>query len=435
MNFCKVSLLLLLSLPIAPWAQAALTQAQLDEAANKLDDRVIAWRRDFHQHPELSNRETRTSGIVAAHLKKLGLQVRMNLAHTGVSAILRGGLPGPVIAIRADMDALPVTEQVDVPFKSTVKAEFLGKQVGVMHACGHDGHTAILMGIAEILASARSELPGTVLFIFQPAEEGPPEGEEGGAKLMMKEGLFADVKPAAIFGLHLISTLPTGEIGYRSGPFMASADTFKINIVGKQSHGAMPWAGVDPIVVGSQIVMGLQTIVSRQMDLTRGPVVVTVGKFDGGVRQNIVPETAEMRGTIRTFDDEMRNDTIERVRRTASNIAAASGATATLSLSDSYAATSNDPALTARVLPTLQRVVGADKVRVLPLQPASEDFSEYSKQAPAFFYFVGVTPPNTDAATAARNHSPLFYIDEPALKVAMRSLLNVAVDYLQGAPH
>ncbi|HWK51493.1 MAG TPA: amidohydrolase, partial [Steroidobacter sp.] len=299
-------------------ASAQVSGAQIDAAAGKVEAKVISWRRDIHQHPELSNRETRTSKLVADHLKKLGLPVRTGIAHTGVTAVLKGGKPGPVIALRADMDALPVSEQVDVPFKSTVTTEYLGKKVGVMHACGHDSHVANLMGVAEMLVGMKQDLPGTVLFIFQPAEEGAPEGEQGGASLMIKEGVFSEVKPAAVFGLHVTSTLNSGTLGYRSGPFMAASDSFRIEVQGRQSHGSRPWSGVDPIVASSQIVMGLQTIVSRQIDITELPAVVTIGKFDGGVRHNIIPDKVEMFGTLRTFDKDMRADIMKRIDHTAS---------------------------------------------------------------------------------------------------------------------
>ena len=413
-------------------ALAAVTPQQIDSALGKVDDEVIAWRRDIHQHPELSNREVRTSQLVAAHLKKLGLQVRTGIAKTGVTAVLKGGRPGPTVALRADMDALPVTEQTDVPFKSTVTSEFLGKKVGVMHACGHDAHVAILLGVAEALVSMRQELPGTVLFIFQPAEEGPPEGEEGGASLMLKEGLFKDTKPQAVFGLHVAAAVPSGVIAYRSGPFMAASDTFIINVTGRGAHGSRPWSGIDPIVAASQIVVGLQTIVSRQVDITALPAVVTVGKIDGGVRQNIIPETVEMRGTIRTFDPKVRTDIIERMQRTAENIAASSGAKATLAVSNgSNPVVYNNPQLTERVLPALRQLAGEQRVVVSPLQTGAEDFAYYAEQVPSFFFFVGVTPAGTDVANAPSNHSPLFYIDEPALRVASRALMTVAVEYLQ----
>jgi amidohydrolase len=419
----------------APAAFGAVTPERVESALAKVDKNVIAWRRDIHRNPELSNRELRTSKLVAEHLKKLGLEVKTGIAHTGVTAVLKGGRPGPVIALRADMDALPVTEQVDVPFKSTVTTEYLGKKVGVMHACGHDAHVAVLMGVAEALVSLRRDLPGTVLFIFQPAEEGAPEGEEGGAAMMLEQGIFNDPKPEAVFGLHVAAAVPSGVIGYRSGPFMAASDAFRIDVTGRQSHGSRPWSGVDPIVAASQIVMGLQTIVSRQVDITQLPAVVTVGKFDGGVRHNIIPDTVEMRGTIRTFDPDMRADIIERIARTSQSIAAASGAQARLTMSeDPNPVVNNDPQLVERMLPSLRRVAGADRVQVLPLQTGAEDFAYYAQRVPSFFFYVGVTPAGQDMSKVASNHSPLFYIDEPALAVATRAMMAVAVDYLQGTP-
>ncbi|MGH8177986.1 MAG: amidohydrolase [Steroidobacter sp.] len=417
---------------LATAAFGAVSPQQVESALRKVDGDVIAWRRDIHQHPELSNREFRTSKLVAEHLRGLGLEVKTGIAHTGVTAVLKGGKTGPTIALRADMDALPVTEQVDVPFKSTVTSEYLGKKVGVMHACGHDSHVAVLMGVAEALASLKSDLPGTVLFIFQPAEEGPPEGEEGGAPMMLKEGVFKDPKPEAVFGLHVAAAIPSGVIGYRSGPFMAGADSFRIEVTGRQSHGSRPWSGVDPIVAASQIVIGLQTIISRQIDITELPAVVTVGKIDGGVRQNIIPDKVEMLGTIRTFDPKIRADIIERMTRTAENIASSSGAKAAVTISDAtYPPVVNDPKLTERVLPSLRRVVGAERVITVPLQTGAEDFAYYALQVPSFFFYVGVTPPGADLTKTASNHSPLFYIDEPAIAVATRAMMAVAVDYLQ----
>jgi amidohydrolase len=415
-------------------AGAQISGAQIDAAAGKVETKVITWRRDIHQHPELSNRETRTSKLVADHLKKLGLPVRTGIARTGVTAVLKGGKPGPVIALRADMDALPVSEQVDVPFKSTVTAEYLGKKVGVMHACGHDSHVANLMGVAEMLVGMKQDLPGTVLFIFQPAEEGAPEGEEGGAGLMIKEGVFNEVKPEAVFGLHVTSTLNTGVLGYRSGPFMAASDAFRIEVQGRQSHGSRPWSGVDPIVAASQIVIGLQTIVSRQIDITQLPAVVTIGKFDGGVRHNIIPDSVDMRGTLRTFDKGMRADIMKRIDNTARSIAASSGAQAKVTFSPgNNPVVMNNPQLTQRALPSLKRVAGDDKVVTLPLITGSEDFAYYADLIPSLFFYVGVTPPGQDANAAPSNHSPLFYIDEPSIAFATRALTSVAVDYLQGA--
>ncbi|WP_170134670.1 amidohydrolase [Steroidobacter cummioxidans] len=415
-------------------ASAQVSGAQIDAAAGKVAAKVISWRRDIHQHPELSNRETRTSKLVADHLKKLGLPVRTGIAHTGVTAVLKGGKPGPVIALRADMDALPVSEQVDVPFKSTVTTEYLGKKVGVMHACGHDSHVANLMGVAEMLVSMKQELPGTVLFIFQPAEEGAPEGEQGGASLMIKEGVFSEVKPEAVFGLHVTSTLNSGTLGYRSGPFMAASDSFRIEVQGRQSHGSRPWSGVDPIVASSQIVMGLQTIVSRQIDITELPAVVTIGKFDGGVRHNIIPDKVEMFGTLRTFDKDMRADIMKRIDHTASNIAQATGAQAKVVFNPgNNPVVMNNAQLTQRALPSLKRVAGDDKVVNLPLITGSEDFAYYADLIPSLFFYVGVTPPGQDANAAPSNHSPLFYIDEPGIAFATRALASVAIDYLQGS--
>ena len=324
----------LLLTALASPTHAAVAAPPLEAAIERIRPQVVEWRRDIHRNPELSNREVRTAALVAAHLQSLGLEVRTGIAHTGVVGVLRGGRPGPVIALRADMDALPVTEQTDLPFKSVATSEFRGEKVGVMHACGHDGHTAILMGAASVLAAMREELPGTVMFVFQPAEEGPPDGERGGAALMLEEGLFSEVKPAAMFGLHLRAELNVGQVGYRSGPIMAGSDRFRIVVTGRSAHGGRPWQGVDPIVTASQIVLGLQTIVARQTDITRAPVVVSVGSIKGGVRFNIIPDTVELVGTVRTFDPEMRRETLERIERIATQIAAAAGATATVEPDD-----------------------------------------------------------------------------------------------------
>ena len=414
-------------------ALAAVTDAALEAAARAVDPKVVTWRRDFHEHPELSNRELRTSQKVAEHLKSLGLEVKTGIAHTGVVGILRGGRPGPVIALRADMDALPVTEQVDVPFKSLATAEYRGQQVGVMHACGHDAHTAILMGAAQALTSLRKDLPGTILFVFQPAEEGAPEGERGGASLMLEEGVFDLVKPEAAFGLHVFSTLNTGVIGYRSGPLMAASDRYRIVVRGRQTHGARPWGGVDPIVVASQIVMGLQTVVSRQLDITRYPAVLSVGAIRGGIRNNIIPDEVEMVGTFRTFDPAVRQQIIERLTRTAQDIAHSAGATATVEIgADNNPVVVNEAALTRRMLPSLEHAAGAGRVVETPYVTGAEDFAFYAERVPSLFFFVGVTPPGTDPAQAPSNHSPLFYLDEGGLPVGLRAMLGVAVDYLQG---
>jgi len=414
-------------------AHAEVTGSELDKATAALEPRVIEWRRDFHSHPELGNREFRTSGIVAAHLKKLGLEVRAGVAHTGVVALLHGALPGPTIMLRADMDALPVTERTDVPFRSTVMSEYNGRQVGVMHACGHDAHTAILMGAAEILAGMRERLPGTVMFVFQPAEEGVPEGEEGGAPLMMQEGLFEIAKPDAIFGLHVISTMHTGTVGVRPGPFMAGSDFFRIVVTGKQSHGARPWAGIDPIVTAAQIINSLQTVISRQTDITALPAVVSIGAINGGVRHNIIPNTVEMLGTMRTFGPAARQDIIDRVQRIVTNVAEANGATATLEMMPApNPVVDNDPALAQKVVASLQAAFGVAAVKAVGLQTVAEDFSYYSRQAPSVYYWVGITPPGQDLRTAPDNHSDRFYVDESGIAVALRATLHVAVDYLQG---
>ncbi len=417
-------------------AHAEVTGSELDKATAALEPRVIEWRRDFHSHPELGNREFRTSGIVAAHLKELGLEVRAGIAHTGVVALLHGALPGPTIMLRADMDALPVTEHTDVPFRSSVMSEYRGRQVGVMHACGHDAHTAILMGAAEILAGMRERLPGTVMFVFQPAEEGVPEGEEGGAPLMMQEGLFEIAKPDAIFGLHVISTMHTGTVGVRPGPFLAGSDFFRIVVTGKQSHGARPWAGIDPIVTAAQIINSLQTIISRQTDITALPAVVSIGAINGGVRHNIIPDSVELLGTMRTFGPAARQDIIDRVQRIVTNVAEANGATATLEMMPApNPVLDNDPALTQKVVASLQAAFGVAAVKAVGLQTVAEDFSYYSRQAPSVYYWVGITPPGQDLRTAPDNHSDRFYVDESGIAVALRATLHVAVDYLQsGAP-
>ncbi|MDH4260264.1 MAG: amidohydrolase [Gammaproteobacteria bacterium] len=417
-------------------ARAEVTGGEIDAAGAALEPRVIDWRRDFHRHPELGNREFRTSGIVAEHLRSLGLEVKTGIAHTGVVAVLRGTLPGPTIMLRADMDALPVTELTDVPFRSTATAEFRGRQVGVMHACGHDAHTAILMGVAEILAGLRERLPGTVMFVFQPAEEGVPEGEQGGAPLMMQEGLFDITKPAAIFGLHVISTLHSGAVGVRSGPFMAGSDFFRIVVIGRQSHGARPWAGIDPIVTAAQIINSLQTIVSRQTDITAFPAVLTIGAINGGVRHNIIAETVEMLGTLRTFTPAIRQEIIDRMQRVVIHVAEANGATATLEMMPApNPVVDNDPALTRKVAASLEAAFGGDAVKALDTQTVAEDFSYYSREAPSVYYWVGITPPGQNLRTAPDNHSDKFFVDESGIAVGLKSLLHVAVDYLQDADH
>ncbi|MBS0567534.1 MAG: amidohydrolase [Proteobacteria bacterium] len=398
---------------------------------------VTRWRRDFHQHPELSNRETRTAKIVADELRKLGYSVRTGIAHTGVTGVLKGGKPGRKLAIRADMDALPVTEQVDLPFASKVKAQYAGREVGVMQACGHDAHTAMLLGLAEIFAKMKADLPGEIMLVFQPAEEGAPAGEEGGASLMVKDGVFNDFKPDAVFGMHVVSSLNVGVVGVRAGGAMASSDAFHITVHGKQTHGAVPWAGIDPIVTAAEIVTTAQTIVSRQLDISKDPAVLTFGTFHGGMRFNIVPDSVELTGTIRTFDEGMRKQIIASLRRTAEHVAAANGATIDAQIPSSESTNPvnyNDPALTARVRESLQKAVGKDQVIESPRWTASEDFPYFAlgAKAPSVYFFVGATPAGQDTATAPMNHSPKFFLDEGALPVGMAAMLQASLDFLAG---
>lgn len=405
------------------------------QAAAAVGEQVVAWRRDIHQHPELGNRETRTAKLIADQLKKLGLEVKTGVAHTGVIGRLKGGKPGPLLAIRADIDALPVTEEVDLPFASKVRSKYAGQDVGVMHACGHDAHTAILLGVATALAGMKSELPGEVMFIFQPAEEGAPPGEEGGAKLMLKEGLFRDRKPDAVLGLHVFYTLHAGQIGLREGPLLAGSDRFKIRVFGAQTHGAQPWRGVDPIVTAAAIVSQAQTIVSRQLDISKLPAVLTFGMFQGGVRYNIIPEKVELEGTVRTFDAAMREDLFKRLRRTAEGVATAQGARVELEvpMPDVHnPVTRNDAALTRRLRPSLENAVGKDNVIDVPPNMVAEDFSYFADEVPGLYFFVGVVPPGQDLAAAAPNHSPKFFMDEQALTVGTRAMLQAAVDFLGG---
>ncbi len=407
--------------------------AQIDAAASALEKQVIEWRRDFHRHPELSNREVRTAGVVAEHLRALGLEVQTGVAHTGVVAMLDSGKPGPVVALRADMDALPVAEEVDVPFASKARAIFNGQDVGVMHACGHDCHVAILMGVAELLTGMKLLLRGRVKFIFQPAEEGPPPGEEGGAALMIKQGVLENPKPEVIFGLHVFAGVEAGTIAYRPGPTLASSDRIRIVVKGQQTHGALPWRGVDPIVISSQIVLGLQTIISRQVDVSLEPAVLSIGAIKGGVRDNIIPDTVEMLGTVRTFNEQMRVDIHARIRNTVELIAQSAGASAQVYFDNAYPVTVNDVPLTERMVPTLERVAGKDKVFVGQKITGYEDFSYYQQKLPGFFYFVGVTPTGVDRKASAPNHSPRFFVDESALLLGVRSLSHLTLDYMAGA--
>jgi len=412
----------------APTEHSAI--ARIEARAAALEQKVIAWRRDFHAHPELGNRELRTSRIIAEHLQSLGLDdVRVGVAHTGVVGTLEGGKPGPCVGLRADMDALPVTEMADVSFASKARTDWAGQEVGTMHACGHDCHVAILMGVAELFAGMREHIHGSIKFIFQPAEEGLPDGEHGGAKMMIEEHALANPKVDAIFGLHVMSGLNAGQVGYRPGAMMASTDNFFIKVKGRQTHGAMPWLGADPIVASAQIIMGMQTLVSRQMDIMHEPAVVTIGSINGGVRENIIPDEVLMRGTYRTFDEEQREFLRERIADTATNIACACQTTADVHIVKGYPVTVNDPKLTLWSIPTLSRVAGDAGVVHVPKTGGGEDFSYFQKEIPGAFYFVGITPRDQDPAKAPANHSPYFYVDESGLLLGLRLLAHLVVDY------
>jgi amidohydrolase len=409
--------------------------ATIGSRVSAIESKMVGWRRDIHQHPELSNQEHRTAALVAAHLRSLGLEVKTGVGGTGVVGLLKGNQPGRVVALRADMDALPVKELVDLPFSSTARGKHMGKEVDVMHACGHDGHTAILMATAEVLAGMKDRIRGSVKFIFQPAEEGPSEVTDGkdehiGALAMVDAGVLENPKVDAVFGLHLIPGFSVGTIAYRPGAILASGDSFSLKVTGKQTHGGFPWNGVDPIVSTAQIVMGLQTIISRQLNLSKEAAVISVGSIHGGNRENIIPESVELLGTVRTFDDDMRDDTLKRMKTTAESIAQASGAKAEINFKKpGYSATVNDENLTARMLPTMKQVSGG-KVVLAPKLSASEDFSEFQKKVPGMFFFLGSTGPKQDPKTAAPNHSPKFEIDEAALAVGARAMTALALDYL-----
>lgn len=394
----------------------------------QVEDKVIEWRRDIHQNPELSNREFKTAEKIAAHLRGLGIEVQTGVAHTGVVGILKGNQAGKVVALRADMDALPVTERNDLPFRSEVTSEFLGQAVGVMHACGHDTHVAILMGVAELLAAQKEQIKGTVKFIFQPAEEGPPPGEDGGALLMVKEGVLKSPDVDAIFGLHINSQTPAGMIRYKPGGTMAAAQSFTIHVKGKQSHGSQPWSGVDPILISAKIIDGLQTIISREANLTKEAAVITVGKITSGVRFNIIPESAEMIGTIRTLDYDMKDKINRRMEEMVTTIAKAYGGEATITIKDATDITFNDPELVAQMLPTLQRVAGSDQVVLQKAVTGAEDFSYFQRDVPGFYFFLGgMTPGNT---TPYPHHTPDFLIDDSGLILGVKALTEMSLDYL-----
>ena len=406
-------------------------KAKIAQKAESLEAKVVAWRRDFHQNPELGNREFKTAEKVANHLKSLGIEVQTGVGKTGVVGILKGGKPGPVVALRADMDGLPVKERVDIPFASKAIGEYNGQPVGVMHACGHDTHVAILMGTAEILASMKSELKGTVKFVFQPAEEGAPEGEEGGAALMIKEGVLENPKVDVIFGLHINAQTEVGKITYRPGGTMASSDWFKIKVKGKQTHGASPWEGIDPIVTASQIVMGLQTIVSRNAPITESAAVVTVGQITGGVRSNIIPEEVNMNGTIRTLDPAVQEMIHARVAQIATNIAQSAGATAEVKITKMCPITFNDIALTENMIPTLESVAGKENVSITAAATGAEDYAFYQQKIPGLFFFLGGAPKGKPKRETAPHHTPDFYIDESGFVLGMKSMASLVVDYME----
>lgn len=422
----KTIISFLLFVPILVHAQ--ITPQQLDELAAGAQDQVVEWRRWFHENPELGNREVQTSAYIVAALEEMGLEPKSGIAHTGVVAVIEGGKPGPLVALRADIDALPVKEQTGLPFASQAKGQYRGKEVDVMHACGHDAHMSMLLGAAKVLTSIRNELPGSVMLIFQPAEEGAPAGEEGGAGLMLKEGIWAERKPEAVFGIHVGVNQSGSKVVATSGPAMAASDSFQIRVKGVQTHGAMPWNGVDPIVVASQVVLGLQTIASRQVDVTLAPSIISIGRIEGGVRNNVIPDQVEMEGTIRTFDPAMREKIHERIEQTATGIAAAAGAEIEFELVRGYPALINDPELYDRMLPTLKRVTTVAKGHP---HTTAEDFAYLAMETPGLYVFLGNGPEGGDPAYSAPNHSPFFNMYEPNLEDGVRIFANLVVDYLQ----
>ncbi len=405
-------------------------QTKLDQQAKEVESKVIDWRRHLHQNPELSNRETKTAAYIEAHLKSLGLKVQTGVAVTGVVALLETGKPGPVIALRADMDALPVTERNSLPFASKVKATFNGQETGVMHACGHDTHVAMLMGVAEILSKNKADLKGTIKFIFQPAEEGAPVGEEGGASLMVKEGVLENPKVEVIFGLHISSITPLGKLTYRPGGILAAADNYSIKVLGKQAHGSAPWMSIDPIVVSAQIITGLQTIISRQTELTKEAAVITVGRIQAGIRENIIPEEAFFAGTIRTLDTAMQQKIHDKIILTATKIAESAGAKAEVTIRTGTPVTYNDPALTEKMAPSLQKAAGVQNTVVINAITGAEDFAFYQKKIPGFFFFVGAMPPDQDPNTVPSHHTPDFMVDEKAFITGIKAMLDLTVDYM-----
>jgi amidohydrolase len=428
----KIYFLLLCLFCTPVFSQNIKLKEKVRKKADSLQSQIVAWRRDFHEHPELGNHEFRTSAIIAKHLQSLGIEVKTGVATTGVVGILRGGKPGPVIALRADMDALPVTERTPVPFASKVKTMYNGQEVGVMHACGHDSHMSILMAVAEILSSMKSELHGTVKFIFQPAEEGLPPGEKGGAEEMVKEGVMENPKVDVVFGLHINSQTEVGKITYRPGGTMAGVNDMQIIVKGRSAHGAYPWSAIDPIVVSAEIINNLQTIVSRNINVTENPAVVTIGAIKGGNRSNIIPETVEMLGTIRTLTLEDEKMVIERVKQIATKTAEANGAVAEVKIpySNHYPVTYNDPALTEKMVPTLQATAGAGNLQLRPPVTGAEDFSFYQQKAPGIFFFLGGMPKGGNPVTAPSHHTPDFYIDESGFSLGAKALCNLTLDYM-----
>ena len=431
----KLYFVVLCALYAPAFAQTGSIKSQIIKKADSLQSQIVAWRRDFHEHPELGNHEFRTSAIIAKHLQSLGLDVKTGVATTGVVAILKGGKPGPVVALRADMDALPIVERTPVPFASKVKTTYNGQEVGVMHACGHDSHMSILMAVAEVLTSMKSELHGTVKFIFQPAEEGLPPGEKGGAEEMVKEGVMENPKVDVVFGLHINSQTEVGKIAYRPGGTMAGVNDFQIMIKGRSAHGAYPWSSIDPIVVSAQIINNLQTIVSRNIDVTQNPAVVTVGMIKGGNRSNIIPETVEMQGTLRALTPEDEKMLVDRVTQIATKTAEAEGAVAEVKIpySTHYPVTFNNVALTEKMLPTLQATAGAENVLLRPPVTGAEDFSFYEQKAPGIFFFLGGMPKGGDPLKAPSHHTPDFYIDESGFSLGVKALCNLTVDYMNAA--
>ncbi len=423
--YCSALVLLVYGFPVCAQDMTSV----LESKSTALQPKLMEWRRHLHQNPELGNREIKTAAYIVEQLQGLGLEIKTGVAKTGVVAVLKGGKPGPVIALRADIDALPVKERVNIPYASKDSTDYSGQKVPVMHACGHDAHTAMLIGTAQVLSSMKKDIAGTIKFIFQPSEEGPPTGEEGGAPLMVKDGVMENPKVDVIFGMHIESWIPAGDIQYKPGAFMASAHQFIVNVKGKSSHGSQPWLGIDPISISAQIIEGFQNIVSRQMDLTKAPVVITVAKFNSGVRFNIIPEEAMLEGTLRTLDSKMLEDVQERMKLTASKIAEASNATATVHFFEKTLVTYNDPGLVEKMLPSLQTAAGKLNVRPMNWVTGAEDFSYYGTKAPAFFFYFGGMPRGNDPKLAPPHHTPDFMIDDSRLFIGVKTFCQLVFDY------